>query len=135
MNRLFRECFPGIVFAAAMGALALIPVHSGARVQAQEPAFKAASAPAGNAGNGKRIFKIYGCYECHGYDAHGGTGPKLGPPPISFSAFARYCRQPTDQMPPYTTKVVSDSELADMYAFLQSLPQPPRAKSIPLLND
>ena len=38
-------------------------------------------------------------------------------------------------MPPYTSKVVSDSELADIYAFLQSLPQPPAAKSIPLLNN
>ena len=38
-------------------------------------------------------------------------------------------------MPPYTSKVVSDSEMADIYAFLQSLPQPPAVKDIPLLND
>jgi len=38
-------------------------------------------------------------------------------------------------MPPYTVKVVSDKELADIYAFLQSISQPPAVKSIPLLNN
>jgi hypothetical protein len=37
-------------------------------------------------------------------------------------------------MPPYTIKVVPDAELADIYAFLQSLPQPPKADSIPALK-
>ncbi len=38
-------------------------------------------------------------------------------------------------MPPYTDKAVSDSELADIHAFLRTLPQPPAVKDIPLLND
>jgi len=86
---------------------------------------------------GKQIYMRVGCYQCHGREAQGasGTGPRLGPRPIAFAAFSRYIRQPTGQMPPYTSKVVSDQELADMYAFLQSLPQPPAAKSIPLLNN
>jgi hypothetical protein len=37
-------------------------------------------------------------------------------------------------MPPYTEKVLPDKELADIYAFLKSLPRPPAATSIPLLN-
>jgi cytochrome c1 len=37
-------------------------------------------------------------------------------------------------MPPYTAKVVSDQDLADIYAFLQSVKQPPPVKDIPLLN-
>jgi hypothetical protein len=37
-------------------------------------------------------------------------------------------------MPPYTSKVVSDAELGDIYAFLKSIRQPPQVKSIPLLN-
>jgi mono/diheme cytochrome c family protein len=37
-------------------------------------------------------------------------------------------------MPPYTTKVVSDQDLADIYTYLKSLPPPPPASSIPLLN-
>jgi hypothetical protein len=37
-------------------------------------------------------------------------------------------------MPPYTAKVLTDAELADIQAFLEALPVPPAAKTIPLLN-
>lgn len=87
-----------------------------------------------SAQNGKKIFDAYGCYQCHGHDAHGGVGARLAPNPIPFATFSKYVRQPTGEMPPYTKKVVSDQELADIYAYLQSIPQPPPAKSIPILN-
>ena len=114
-------------------AAALILALPGARAQAP----KADAAPAGNVSNGKRIFNSYGCYQCHGREAQGSapTGPRIGPHPIPWAAFSRYVRQPAGQMPPYTSKVVSETELADIYAFLQSLPQPPPAKNIPLLNN
>jgi len=82
--------------------------------------------------NGKKLFDSYGCYQCHGHDGHGGAGARLTPNPIPFTQFSKYVRQPTGEMPPYTTKVVSDKELKDIYDYLQSQPQPP--KSIPLLN-
>ena len=53
--------------------------------------------------------------------------------PSAFAAFARYVRRPTAQMPPYTAKVVSDQELADIYAFLLTIPPPPAANTIPIL--
>jgi hypothetical protein len=37
-------------------------------------------------------------------------------------------------MPPYTAKVASDADLADIRAFLASLPAPPPLSSIPILN-
>lgn len=88
--------------------------------------------PAGNAQNGKKLFAADGCYQCHGYEAQGATptGPRLGPRPLAFAAFSKYVRQPTGQMPPYTSKIVTDAELADIYAFLQSLPAPPSVDSI-----
>jgi len=93
------------------------------------------SAPAGNVQNGKRIFTTYGCYQCHGREAQGGAaGPRLGPRPIAFAAFSLYVRQPTGQMPPYTITVVSDADLGDIYAYLISLPQPPKADTIPALK-
>jgi mono/diheme cytochrome c family protein len=97
---------------------------------------KPARAPVGNMENGKRLFVKYGCYECHGREAQGstGTGPRLGPDPAPLSALVSYVRNPTGEMPPYTEKVVSDQDLADIYAFLESLPHPPDAKSIPLLK-
>lgn len=96
-------------------------------------ASKANEAPAGNAENGKRIFTKYGCYECHGREGQGSTmtGPRLGPAPVPFEVFSAYVRKPMREMPPYTAKVVSDQELVDIYAFLQSRPHPPATKPSP----
>ena len=96
-----------------------------------------AQAPSGNAQKGRQLFQSYGCYQCHGREAQGGagTGPRLAPKPIPWAQLEKYVRQPTGQMPPYTKKVVSDEELGDIYAFLSAQPQPPAAKSIPLLNN
>src|SRR5438552_9244579 len=93
------------------------------------------TAPAGNVENGKKLFTQYGCYQCHGYAAQGGVGPRLAPRLLAFAAFSKYLRQPAGEMPPYTAKVLSNSQLADVYAFLRSLPPPPPVDSIPLLKD
>jgi hypothetical protein len=37
-------------------------------------------------------------------------------------------------MPPYTAKIVSNKELADIYAFLLTIPAPPAADSILILK-
>jgi mono/diheme cytochrome c family protein len=89
-----------------------------------------------DASHGRKIFESYGCFQCHGLEAQGGlgTGPRLGPQPISFAAVQKYVRQPTGQMPPYTAKVVSDKDLADIYAFLQSVKKPAAVKDTPLLK-
>jgi ubiquinol-cytochrome c reductase cytochrome c subunit len=114
--------------------LAIFVMSSALASQAQAPEQAANAAPAGDADGGKKLFTSVGCYQCHGYEAQGSnaTGPRLGPRPIAFAAFSRYVRQPTGQMPPYTAKVVSDGDLADIYAFVRSRPEP--AKEIPLLK-
>ena len=112
----------------AAAALLFLPVMP--RAVAQQ------SAPAGNLQNGTEIYKKYGCWQCHGYAGQGGAaGPKIGPQPIAFAAFSRYVRQPAGQMPPYSPKVLKDSEMADIYAFVQSLPAPPSVDSIAILKD
>jgi ubiquinol-cytochrome c reductase cytochrome c subunit len=95
---------------------------------------KSPDAPAGNAENGKRLFNKIGCYQCHGREGQGSivTGPRIAPDPIPYDALLRYVRKPSGEMPPYTAKVVSDQELADIYAFLQSRPHPPAAKDTPI---
>jgi len=92
--------------------------------------------PSGDAKNGKKLFAADGCYQCHGYEAQGATptGPRLGPKPIAFAQFSRLVRQPIGQMPPYTVKSLPDKDLADIYAFLQSIPPPPPADAFPLLK-
>ncbi len=130
-----RFCSAETVFAILMGA-AIILTASDAAAQAATAAQKKDAAPAGNIDNGKKIYVTYGCYECHGRAAQGGTGsgPRLGPNPIAYQAFLQYIRQPKGQMPPYTSKIAPYSELADIHAISQSLPKPPDPKSIPLLN-
>lgn len=115
--------------------LFILPVglltHSIARAQSSD------AAPSGNAQNGKKLFKSDGCYECHGTEGQGAqqTGAaRIGPPQLSFDGFQSYIRKPTGQMPPYTSKVVPDQDAADIYAYLKSIPMPPKGKDIPLLN-
>jgi mono/diheme cytochrome c family protein len=125
----------GYFFLVVATAVALLLARPESAAQTAKPA-RAIDSSAGNAQNGRRIYTNYGCYECHGREGQGSklTGPRIGPDPTGFSAFVRYIRRPGGQMPPYTSKVVSDAELADIYAFLKSLPKAPPAKSIPALN-
>jgi mono/diheme cytochrome c family protein len=93
--------------------------------------------PAGNAQNGKKLFDANGCYECHGHLGQGAaqTGAaRIGPPQLSFEGFQSYVRAPKNNMPPYTAKAIPDLDLADIYAYLKSIPMPPKGKDIPLLN-
>jgi mono/diheme cytochrome c family protein len=94
------------------------------------------SAPApGNAANGTILYVTTGCYECHNRDGSGGgAGPRLAPNPLAWGPFSHQVRSPSNAMPPYTTKVLSDSQLADIYAFVQTIPTPPALSSIPLLQ-
>jgi len=106
-------------------------------LQSIAPAGPAPLVENGNAENGKRIYVSNGCYECHGREGQGSAqtaAPRIGPPVLSLTAFASYVHQPTGSMPPYISKVVSNQDLTDIYAFLKSLPPAPAAKSIPLLN-
>ncbi len=115
-------------------ALAALMIASSIGLAAQNPA--PASAPRGNAENGRMLFAKFGCYECHGREAQGSTatGPRLGPNPIAYNRFIAYIRKPAGEMPPYTAKVVTEQQAADIYAFLQALPRPPAAETIPLLK-
>ena len=85
--------------------------------------------------NGKAVFMRSGCYGCHGTAGQGGTGPKLGPDPMPLDALSAFVRGTVSAMPPYSEKILSDSELADIHAYLASVPKPPDVKSISILND
>jgi len=43
-------------------------------------------------------------------------------------------RNTNGAMPPYPKAMLPDEDLADIHAYLQSVPKSPDAKSIPLLN-
>ncbi len=100
----------------------------------QPTATPTASETAKHVDAGAALYKKKGCYECHVNDAQGGPqGPRIGPNPIPLPRFTTYIRNPTGDMPPFTEKVLSNQELADIYAFLQARPQPKPVNSIPLL--
>jgi mono/diheme cytochrome c family protein len=95
------------------------------------------AAPAGNAEHGKKLFNTVGCYECHGRLGQGAaqTGAvRIGPPIETFEVFKNLVREPVNEMPPYSAKAIPDQDLADIYAYLKSIPMPPKGKDIPLLN-
>ena len=93
-----------------------------------------AEAPAGDAARGKALFMHDMCYTCHGTGGQGGErtgGPRIAPDPFPWEAFVRQVRHPREQMPRYSEKFVSGQDLADIYAYLLSQPQP--GKSLPPL--
>jgi ubiquinol-cytochrome c reductase cytochrome c subunit len=84
---------------------------------------------------GKAAYMKNGCWQCHGQQGQGGAaGPRLGPRPMPVPAFRAYVRKPLNDMPPYSEKVLSDRDVADIHAFLTALPPPPDVKTIPLLR-
>ena len=93
------------------------------------------AALAASAENGKLAYTKYGCWQCHGTVGQGGnTGPKLAPEPLPQEAFVSFVRTTNRQMPPYREPVLSNDDLADIYAYLQAQPKAASYKDIPLLN-
>jgi mono/diheme cytochrome c family protein len=97
--------------------------------------FGTGAAFAASAENGQRLFMQKGCWQCHGTVGQGAvTGPKLGPDPLPEEAFVAFVRTTNRAMPPYRADVLSDADLSDIYAYLQSVPMPADPKTIPLLT-
>ena len=80
----------------------------------------------------------YGCWQCHGIEGQGSAitsnGKVLAPDPLPLETFAAFVRSTNRAMPPYSEKVLPNEDLADMHAYLSSIPKPKDYKSIPLLE-
>jgi mono/diheme cytochrome c family protein len=96
----------------------------------------AQNVPRGDASKGRRQYTDFGCWQCHGTTGAGGgwQGPKLAPGVVPFAAFAYQVRNPRAQMPHYAQKLLSDQDVADIYAYLQSIPPGRPASQIDLLK-
>jgi mono/diheme cytochrome c family protein len=91
--------------------------------------------PKGNVEEGRKVYVSHGCYQCHGFEGQGSVaGPRLGPRPAPYPYFSSYVRKPTLLMPPYTSKVLSDQDVAHIYAYLQARTTPPALETIDLLK-
>jgi mono/diheme cytochrome c family protein len=93
------------------------------------------AAPAGNVEKGKQTFMKQNCYYCHGTAGQGGRdGARIAQTALNLQGVIRYVRKPAGGMPAFTEKILSDQELADIYAYLKSLPAAKASKDIPLLD-
>ncbi len=117
---------------ALRGVLVVIAiVATSSLAVAQTPA----SSLTGNAENGKKLYVTYFCWSCHGSNGRaGGTAPAIAPSTRTAEDLIKYVRKPRGPMPPYTSKSISDNELADIAAFLRTIQKDPDPKTIPLLN-
>jgi mono/diheme cytochrome c family protein len=117
-------------FLLALAALA-------ATVAANAAPAAGSSAPRGDPSHGRKLFLAVGCYECHGTSGVGGsdrTAPRVAPDPLPYEYFVVRLRAPIARMPIYTAAVLPDSDVADIYAYLRSIPPPEKVSEIPLLN-
>jgi ubiquinol-cytochrome c reductase cytochrome c subunit len=96
------------------------------------------AALAASAENGKIAYVKHGCWQCHGFLGQGSVatsgGTVLAPSALTFDIFKNFVRSTNRTMPPYREAILSDADLADIYAYLQAIPKPPDANSIPLLK-
>jgi len=91
-------------------------------------------AHAASAEKGKTAFTQHGCWECHGFAGQGGAaGKQLAPNVMPLAAMSAFVRNSNGPMPPYTKAVLSEEDLADIHAYLESLPKPRDWKTIPQL--
>jgi mono/diheme cytochrome c family protein len=113
-------------------AVAILGAGAGSIAAAQD-------APQGNTADGKRVYLADGCFTCHGRSGQGGAyngpAPILAHTALPFDGFKGQVRNPSDDMPAYSDAVLSDKDMADIYAFVQSLPGPGLAKDIAILNN
>jgi ubiquinol-cytochrome c reductase cytochrome c subunit len=96
-----------------------------------------AALAAGDAAKGKQNFMKYGCWQCHGTVGQGSpvSGPKLAPEPIPLEAMSSFIRSSRRAMPPYRVEVLPEDDLADIHAYLSSVPKATDYKTIPLLAE
>jgi len=118
--------------------LGFVRVHLALAAFAASLALGQVSALAASSQNGKVAFVKYGCWQCHDYEGQGSVatsgGRVIANTALPFDAFKAYVRDPGGAMPPYHVEVLPDSDLADIYAYLEALPKPRVAKDIPLPN-
>jgi ubiquinol-cytochrome c reductase cytochrome c subunit len=101
-------------------------------------AFGAAQAqdtPKGDPKAGLAEFQKLGCYTCHGIIGQGTLrdGPRLNAA-LGYPAVLAQLRNPRYEMPIYTASQISDSGVADIFAYLASIPKGPDQKSIKQLQ-
>ncbi len=85
----------------------------------------------GNPANGQNLFFSMGCNVCHGDLGEGLVGPTIAMTVVPLDRVITQYREPLEAMTAFPPDQISDEEIADIYAWLQSVPRPPVADEIP----
>ena len=80
----------------------------------------------GDAERGREVFFANGCTVCHGDQGEGGIGPTLPQSRLDPEQLVAQARRPRGVMPRYDVSVIPDEHLADVLAWLHTLPLPER---------
>ena len=72
-----------------------------------------------------------GCNVCHGDQGEGLVGPTIAMTIVPLDRVITQYREPLEAMQVFPPDKVSDEEIADIYAWLQTVPRPPEADVIP----
>ena len=96
----------------------------------------AQEAPKGDPKAGLAGFQKYGCYTCHGIVGQGTLrdGPRINAAAIGYGAVLTQLRTPRYEMPAYTAVQIPDSGVADIFAYLTTLPKAPDPKTLKQLQ-
>jgi mono/diheme cytochrome c family protein len=96
----------------------------------------AAERAAPSAVRGGQLYTSVGCVHCHGSQGQGSTaGARLAPEPLPAAAIAQFIRATNTTMPAYSAQVLSDADVADIAAFLATVPAAKPVARIPALRD
>jgi len=93
-----------------------------------------ATAPvAGDATAGRAAFMAYGCWQCHGTVGQGGSaGPAL-PRDFPLDALTAKLRTHSGRMPVFSQRILPDTDVANIAAYIHAFPSDPPVDQIPLL--
>jgi hypothetical protein len=133
-SRAGRRRFTGPLMEATMRMQSAFVTMLAAYMNCTACAYAQGPAPWG-CGHGQRLYTAVGCYLCHGTVGQGGrpsAAHRAEPDPMRPSR--NWCR-PANAMPPYTTVVLSEQDLGDIYAYLRTIPPPPDPKAAAILDN
>jgi mono/diheme cytochrome c family protein len=95
-----------------------------------------AAEPPPSAERGKTLYLTTGCKHCHGTVGQGSTaGRRLAPKPLPAAAITQFIRANGTNMPAYSQTLLNDAAVADIAAYLSSIPPSAPADSIAILRN
>jgi mono/diheme cytochrome c family protein len=103
-----------------------VPLGAGVATSLAAQQTRAAVPPVPAPGFGETLYVRVGCASCHGLSGVGSimTGPPLARTRLPYEIFSQLVRSPLKNMPPYTTKVLPEEDLQQIYNQLLEIPEP-----------